>query len=257
MEFKHIHEITLKEYRDSLNIPPYNKNASPNEQAYRANAMKKSNSEHGIAVERAVLNGVVVSDRVLADYPYLKKVMQRVQTDLSVFGDRKDIIRDENNNPLPLYRGFVRKYGVQRAARPIWFTKDKFIAKLFASMSADYEGVSHNDTEVSESYLSLKNPLVIDAEGISAGDSPEILNKWIKDAVDGGHDGLIIKDIRESGYRTDDYVVFDVSQIIEIPQISSFNPPAGQQRPGAPLPQRMNTGSIPAAGIKRDIKTLI
>lgn len=34
--------------------------------------------------------------------------------------------------------------------------------------------------------------------------------------------------------------------------ISSFNPHAGQQRPGAPLPQRMNTGSIPAAGIKNN-----
>lgn len=130
---------------------------------------------------------------------------------------------DEQGNPLKVYHGSPRKFKNFNfhTSSMIFFATNRKVAEYFA------EG-----NEVKECYLNIKRPFEFDAKGCLWDNLPQDLEdeEWydglcIEDLIGEhvlgkGYDGAYIKDIIETDshdwdmkYLTDDYVVFDPSQI--------------------------------------------
>ena len=143
---------------------------------------------------------------------------------------------DKSGKPLIVYHGapdarFVKedgifktlgeKYGVNEPdKRAFWFTPDRRVANTYADdrRAFDYQNA---DPGVVDAYLSIKNPLIVDGGGKEWRDAQARgkTSDVIEQARAGGHDGVIIRNVRDDYNNTlrtkptDTYVVFSSNQI--------------------------------------------
>ena len=120
------------------------------------------------------------------------------------FGESKAV--DSNGDPLVLYHGTnadVNKFG---GADQYFFTPSK--------ESAGYYG----DTQMPV-YLRLENPLELDYHGMP--DNDVVFD--IEEAVDGGYDGVIIRNTMDGYTDLDQYVVFDPNQVKSVENQGTFS----------------------------------
>jgi hypothetical protein len=115
----------------------------------------------------------------------------------SWFGDSKVV--DENGNPLAVYHGTkadITEFSIDeaRGERGIFFTDDASQAASFASRA---KKLSASGSNVIKVYLSLQNPLVIDASERDIGYS---FDKLIAQARNEKRDGLVVKNADDSAY---------------------------------------------------------
>lgn len=137
------------------------------------------------------------------------------------FGDSKVV--DAEGKPLVVYHGApdvrdILASGFKKSPTRggVYFTSDKqSVANTYAddSRALDYQNA---EPHVIPLYMSLQNPLVIDAKGQKWRET----EKHIQEARDGGHDGLIIKNSRDEYNNTKDggaistvYVAFEPTQM--------------------------------------------
>lgn len=110
------------------------------------------------------------------------------------------------------------------AGRPIYFTDNQKTASWFQYLGKEGEkGERHVDV----GFLQLKNPLVVKAPaGLEAGstEGSTFINGLLKNTDRTKHDGIIIRDIYESGFRGDDYIIWDSRQFIPIEGVTGGTP---------------------------------
>lgn len=175
-------------------------------------------------------NSILASQDSVTDSPSFKRW----------FGKSKVV--DSSGRPLVVYHGapdarFMKedgifknlkeKYGAtegQENKRAFWFAKSRSAAATYADdrRAWDYQ---NSEPGIVAAYLSLQNPLIIDAEGTHwrvaqrRGKASDV----IEEARSKGHDGVIIRNVRDNyqsmddargkNEATDTYVVFDSKQI--------------------------------------------
>jgi hypothetical protein len=218
---------TLNEYRDTHGAP----------KGTTGYINDKTFADHSAAVSDAIERGEVVPDGVLDRYPYMRDRMLAVQALKMEYGTNPDVLRNDSGMPLVVHRGVS---GAETSYRPggggvIFFSSSLKVAKAFADM-AELNGAK--TSAVKSAVLRMHNPLVVTApQGTEGGRNPSEIMQWIKQARSGGHDGLIIKGIYESGFKGDNYAVFSPDQVLSVPKPqASVNPPAA---PGStPSPDR-------------------
>ena len=101
-----------------------------------------------------------------------------------------------------------------------YFSSKKSVAKTYT-----------NTGNIIEVYLKIENPYVVDAEGKSYNDFYDHLVSDMDYAARNGHDGVIIRNIRDDwgqrgrgGAKADTYVVFEPNQIKSTSNKGTFNP---------------------------------
>ncbi len=154
------------------------------------------------------------------------------------FGDSKVV--DSEGRPLVVYHGtpdarfasddgiFKNRHqqaGMSGGSSAFWFAKDRRTGATYADdrRAFDYQSA---EPGIVAAYLSLQNPLIVDGGGKLWRDGQQLgkTRNVIEQARDGGHDGVVIRDVRDdymnstaangSATRTTDtYVVFDSRQI--------------------------------------------
>lgn len=116
---------------------------------------------------------------------------------------------DNNGDPLLLH------HGSSRADLPdgtVFYTTNPTVAGWFSTL-ADPTG----ERFVRQDYLVIHNPLEVKAPtGLEAGsqEGARFINDAITKAKSAGNDGVVIRDIYESGFRGHDYIVFSQGQVI-------------------------------------------
>lgn len=141
------------------------------------------------------------------------------------FGDSRVV--DENGKPLVVYHGTNAEFDVFRTSNKFgyggaYFSNDINIAKIFGTPIP--------------AYISLKKPLIIDAENksydmikkpvyIKTNSKFVDTNQLSAYARDNGYDGLIVKNVMEAGsYKvSDDYVAFNPNQIKSVYNRGTFS----------------------------------
>ncbi len=119
------------------------------------------------------------------------------------FGDSKVV--DAQGNPLVVYHGAPDVRGILAdgfqpsiSRGDVYFTSDsRSVANTYADdrRALDY---ANAEPQVVPVYLSMQDPLVVDAEGRKWRDT----ERHIQEARDGGHDGIIIKNSRDEYNNT-------------------------------------------------------
>ncbi len=150
------------------------------------------------------------------------------------FGDSKVV--DAEGKPLVVYHGTPnqfdafsdKKLGKNTGADDpgIFFTSSRDVAEGFRGKRLFRKG------QVLETYLSMKNPRIVDGTNIEAGSSA----KWLilSQAQGDGFDGVIFKNMAETDYRgvgeqrSDVYAVFEPTQIKSTANRGTFD--AGDPR---------------------------
>lgn len=109
-----------------------------------------------------------------------------------------------------------------KETRAFFFTSSKAVANTYAddNRAFDYQNA---EAGVIPTYVSIKNPLVFDAKGAHWREAQKQISKddFIKQAKKGGHDGVIIKNVRDSydsmttgkDPKSDVIVAFESNQI--------------------------------------------
>jgi hypothetical protein len=124
---------------------------------------------------------------------------------------------DKGGNPLVVYHGTPdgrdiansgtfksqnERFGMGSDTHVHWFTDDVRTAKTYANPSRafDYQGA---EPGIVETYISLKNPLVIDGGGKNWREAQKIgkTGSAVSEAIENGHDGIIIKNVYDT-YNT-------------------------------------------------------
>jgi hypothetical protein len=62
----------------------------------------------------------------------------------------------------------------------------------------------------------MRDPLIVDGGGVIAGSNPGFIEHAHQQARDGGHDGLIMTRVSESGWLGTNYSVFDCDSICQV-----------------------------------------
>lgn len=142
------------------------------------------------------------------------------------FGDSKVV--DANGKPLVVYHGTPDARGLLDdgafEARiggdgVFFFTDSPRVAATYADpmRAFDYQGAR---PAVGKLYLSLQNPMIIDAKGASWGDrgGPQSQAEQIAEAKAKGHDGIIIRNTLDTynvdgNTRADVFIAFEPTQI--------------------------------------------
>jgi hypothetical protein len=140
------------------------------------------------------------------------------------FGD--SVVKDEMGNPLRVYHGTNKKFNVFKEGegkefkdRGIFFTDNRKVSDAFGG-----------DENTIEAYLSMKNPLVVDAQG----------NHWLNIDFEGGktnsdllagiarergHDGVVLKNVKDPNPLIgNSYIVFNPTQIKSTANRGTFDP---------------------------------
>jgi len=114
-----------------------------------------------------------------------------------------------------------------------WATYDEKIIEA-EKLDAGFADFSNrlNGQNIVPTYLSIKNPLVIDAKGEFYTAIEDNISKQIQNAKRDGYDGVIIKNLDDAVGLTeqiaDHYVVFEPSQIKSIHNRGTFDPDDAQ-----------------------------
>lgn len=136
---------------------------------------------------------------------------------------------DANGSPLVVYHGSTSE-GVPHARdKGIWFAESKSVASIYACERGAHLRTSSRDASenVVPAYLSMQNPLVVDANGarydeIEIDNSNWTTDELIVEAQRLGHDGLIVRNVNDLAGVTDDdldhepgivFAVFTAAQI--------------------------------------------
>lgn len=136
------------------------------------------------------------------------------------FGDSKVV--DENGEPLVVYHGtdmdfneFSNKLKQRSAGTKggFWFTDNSSLAESYTEFGnynkeayeralkyGDIYGNSIGNSSIMPVYLSIKNPLIIDAKGQKSGNiNGKTISDLFNDAINNGNDGVIINNVEDSG----------------------------------------------------------
>lgn len=148
------------------------------------------------------------------------------------FGNSKAVTK--NKTPLILYHGTGKqfsKFDPQKSGTRSKTPKGAFVFSSSSEMASSYTprhtdfagNVTYKDgANVKPVYLSIQKPLIVNANGdswddIYYKDEEYTTNELMQLAIDKGRDGLIIKNVFDSGeglgIKGDVYVVFSPSQI--------------------------------------------
>ncbi len=122
------------------------------------------------------------------------------------FGDSKVV--DAKGEPLVVYHGTAADFSVfgsnedVEMFRALTGTDGEFFFTDSAALASDYASEQNQGGEgasVMAVYLSLQNPLVVDAAGVSGRrDTLRFIRNAIGDAAEGGNDGVIVKNANDS-----------------------------------------------------------
>ena len=175
------------------------------------------------------------------------------------FGQSKVV--DGLGQPLVVYHGSPDARGIEDGfrsnrerflgiendpERAFFFTDRQSVARTYAvdTRAFDYQNA---EPRVIPAYLSIQNPLVIDAAGATWRN-----NNAIDQAIAAGHDGVIIRNVRDT-YNADEgrspstvYVAFNPTQIKSPQNVGTFDPANPSML--AAMPPRTVAGTPPAAG---------
>lgn len=199
------------------------------------------------------------------------------------FGDSKVV--DADGNPLVVYHGapdarfatadgiFKNRHqqaGMQGGSSAFWFAKDKRTAATYAddTRAFDYQAA---EPGIVSAYVSLQNPLIVDGGGQLWRDAQQLgkTRNVIQQARDGGHDGVIIRNVRDdytnskaakgSATRTTDtYVVFDSRQIKSATGNSgAFDPANPSILKSVPKRTTAQETALTKAGLSTDARSTI
>jgi hypothetical protein len=143
---------------------------------------------------------------------------------LKWFGKSKVI--DEVGNPLRVFHGtpnkfnsFTEGYGKEFTKRGIHFTDNKQVSDAFGG-----------DENTIEAYLSMQNPLVVDAKGnhwlkIPFEDGTTNSDLLANIARERGHDGVIIRNVKDPNpLMGNSYIALDPTQIKSVNNRGTFDP---------------------------------
>ena len=126
------------------------------------------------------------------------------------FGGSKVV--DRKGNPLVVYHGSKADISEFRPGKDggIYMTSSEDDADKFSGF---YGGSIEGAPNITPVYLSMRNPLIVDAEGEEF--EPSMTDGYIAEARENGNDGVIVRDIRnfEGGGTTDTYIVFRPEQV--------------------------------------------
>lgn len=164
------------------------------------------------------------------------------------FGD--SVVVDGSGKPLIVYHGapdarfmdadatfmsMSDRYGKREGVGAFWFARDRSTASSYADdrRAFDYQNA---DPAIIPAYIKLENPLLVDGRGRgwreaqSIGKTTDVIEKAQSD----GHDGVIIRNVRDNYNNnsktkaTDTYVVFNSRQIKSADKNSgAFDPDSG------------------------------
>lgn len=138
-----------------------------------------------------------------------------------VNADTVSKVVDEKGEPLLVYHGTDQKlteFRDKHSTDGFYFTSNKSLAKDYAKEAEEHALLAGTKARVLSTYLSLKNPLVVDDSdsSLAVGYGHDEL---IKQAKRDGHDGVIIRNTRDniivgsSEDLSDTYVAFRPEQI--------------------------------------------
>ena len=159
-------------------------------------------------------------------------------------------IVSDNGEPMVFYHGTNRdfsEFDPEKSAGMMMFTSDENLARKFAAQryKFDREGNLIKDENgepvkgdiVMPVYLNVRNPKVIDMDGydwfgrgvgentgkdINKGRKHNFSYLEAKQAQREGHDGLILKNVSDSGVKSDHVIVFNANQIKSVYNIGTY-----------------------------------
>jgi hypothetical protein len=184
-----------QEVRKKLGISPYESIKDAYKEAKSQDKLFMPASEAGAGKGKQAEAAKLWQEKG-TDSPYFKKW----------FGKSKVV--DENGEPLVVYHGTDEMFntfdpnqsgtGSGLSTPAFWFSDAINTARDFGE-------------DVMQTYLSMKNPLVKDFDGGST--SAEKLLSLTYDAIDKGHDGLILENFKDGSYTQTSFAVFKPEQI--------------------------------------------
>jgi hypothetical protein len=214
-----------------------------------------------------------VFDRMLGggkDGDALAQTGKRVQTDTPEFkrwfGESKVV--DKKGNPRRVYHGTpdgeIRQFRTEDGA---FFTSKPDLAEQYTNKRGVW--LSPGDAPaIIPAYLSMQNPLIIDAGGARHNNIPVPWKPWkpttwgnlpkdavsVNDAyryaVENGHDGLIVKNVIDTAYHGD-RTKSDVYAVVRPEQIKSAIGNSGAFDPANPNTLAQTATARPKPGLKR------
>lgn len=127
------------------------------------------------------------------------------------FGDSKVV--DADGKPLVVYHGTDKDFDTfLSSTRPkepgIFFAVNPAIASAYTGHDPQGNFHAQNIGSVLPVYLKIENPLVVDFKGAKTGRS-----EAFKRAIEGGHDGVLLKNHYDAGGVQDQWAVFRPEQI--------------------------------------------
>lgn len=125
---------------------------------------------------------------------------------------------DERGDALVLYHGTgndFSKFNTRGVEGGAFFTRSAYAASMFAQLHQEMTGEEDSSPAVYPVYLSVANPLRLDADEVMSGEEHNFdrMIAAIKRAKAAGHDGLLIRDTPDMGVVADQWVAFRPSQI--------------------------------------------
>ena len=133
-------------------------------------------------------------------------------------------VTNKNGKPLVVYHGSksdelieIFETGSPDGTQAIYFSSSKKVADTYQVTQPIYKA-----------YLKIENPFIVDAQGRPYHEFIEEMRSNIDWAYRNGHDGVIIKNIRDSYYdsnktKADTYVVFNPEQIKSVDNRGTFD----------------------------------
>ena len=154
------------------------------------------------------------------------------------FGDSKVV--DDQGKPLVVYHGTMNDFDVFGEQADVDLYKKMgleqdgvfFFAKS-PKTAGTYTNAVNQGANIKPVYISLKNPLIVDAKGQTYdaggfGGNPGLTQDAIGKAFDGGYDGVIVKNVRDDvsggGDPTDVFISFKREQVKSVFNKGSWDP---------------------------------
>jgi hypothetical protein len=145
------------------------------------------------------------------------------------FGDSKVV--DAEGKPLVVYHGTTMSVNPSERedGHGIWFAADPSTASIYATARGEFaaERGEQPEPQVQPAYLSMQNPMIVDARGarydeIEIGNTNWETDTLLIEARERGHDGLIVRNVRDlAGVVEDDEAVDIVYAVFRPEQIKS------------------------------------
>ena len=166
---------------------------------------------------------------------------KQIQVELNIEGQKE-------NHPTSRYMELLDEaesnVGYDSQNVPVFFTPNKGIAQTYAR--SDRAFAPEGDPAVLEFYVDLQNPMIIDARGKGWGKrgGPSTQEAQIQEAKAKGHDGIIIRNTRDSYEDTASAPIHDVYVTFNPNQIKSADPVTYDKKGNIiPLSERFNPSS--------------